>query len=117
MTMLDELDGSMKNPVNVAPSGAVTGLAEVLLALGEELRKANFQVGEFSYSVGEDEEIREPILFLGGATVELTVTVAASASGGVKVWVVNTEGSADYERSGKITVQLNTGGEPLAVGM
>lgn len=106
----------MKHPVNKAPSGAVTGLAEVLLALGEELRKANFQVGESSYLVGED-GVREPILFLGGATVELTVTAAVSASGGVKVWVVNTEAGADYERSGKITVQLNTGGEPLPVGM
>lgn len=117
MLILSALDSTMKHPVQGAPSAAVTGLAEVLLALGEELRRANFQVGEYAYSAGDDDLVRQPILFLGGATVELAVTASVSASGGVKVWVVNTEGNADYERSGKITVQLNTGGEPLAVGM
>jgi hypothetical protein len=34
----------------------------------------------------------------------------------VKVWVINAEGSTEYERSGKITVQLNTG-DHLPVGM
>jgi hypothetical protein len=57
------------------------------------------------------------ILFLGGASVELAVSITASASGGKKVWVINAEAGADYERSGKITVELNTGGEPLGVGM
>lgn len=43
----------MHNPVEAAdeaiPTGAVAGLAAVLLALGDELRKANHQVGEFSF--------------------------------------------------------------------
>lgn len=111
------LTGVMKNAMNEAPSGAVAGLADILLALGDELRRANFKIGEYSVE-GEDGEVaKEPILFLAGATVELAVTASVSALGGVKVWVVNAEGGADYERSGKITVQLNTGGEPLAVGM
>lgn len=107
----------MKNPMNEAPSGAVAGLADILLALGDELRKANFKIGEYSVEGEDGEEAKEPILFLAGATVELAVTASVSGSGGVRVWVVNTEGGADYERSGKITVQLNTGGDPLAVGM
>ena len=61
--------------------------------------------------------IREPILFLNGASVELAVSITTSATGGVKVWVINAKGGADYERSGKITVQLNTGSEPLGAGM
>lgn len=107
---------AMRNPITEAPTGAVAGLSDILLALGDELRKANFQIGEYSFS-DEGEERREPILFLAGATVELTVTASVSASGGVKVWVINTEAGADYERAGKVTVQLNTGGDPLAVGM
>jgi hypothetical protein len=94
-------------------------LSDILLALGDELRKANHKVGEYSRpSVEGDElkEINEPILFLAGATVELAVSVSASGNGGVKVWVINAEGSTEYERSGKITVQLNTG-DHLPVGM
>lgn len=107
----------MRNPLDEAPAGAVAGLSEILLALGEELRKANTQIGEYSYSDEEGEIRREPILFLAGATVELAVTVSVSGSGGVKVWVLKAQGQTEYERSGKITVQLNTGSEPLGVGM
>jgi hypothetical protein len=107
----------MKNPIEGAPGGAVAGLSEILLALGEELRKANHKVGEMPLYAESGEESTEPILFLGGATVELAVSVTASASGGVKVWVVNTEGTAGYERSGKITVHLNTDGSQIGVGM
>ena len=90
-------------------------MSEILLALGDELRKANHKVGEYSMPT-ESGEIKEPILFLASASVELAVSVTASGSGGVKVWVINAEGSAGYERSGKITVQLNTGSQ-LPVGM
>lgn len=91
-------------------------MSEILLALGEELRKANYKVGECTFPTESGEEIKEPILFLADATVELAVTVTTSGTGGVKVWVINAEGSAGYERSGKITVHLNTGGQPLQVG-
>lgn len=110
---------TMKNPMADAPSGAVAGLSDILLALGEELRKANYQVGQYTLPSDEEdgEAAAEPILFLAGATVELAVAVTASGSGGVHVWVVNAEGSTSYERSGKITVQLNTGGASPGVGM
>jgi hypothetical protein len=91
-------------------------LSEILLALGDELRKANHKVGEYSIPTESGEEIREPILFLGGATVEFAVSVTTSGTGGVKVWVINAEGSAGYELSGKITVQLNTDGRQVEVG-
>ncbi len=95
----------------------MTGLSDVLLALGDELRAANHQVGEFDG--GADEEgnpLKVPILFLGGATVELSVAIEANASGGVSVWVLKAEGSATFQRTAKITVQLNTEGS-LPVGM
>jgi hypothetical protein len=108
----------MKNPLESAPTGAVAGLSDILLALGDELRQANHKVGEFpAYEGADGTETREPILFLAGATVELAVSVTATGTGGVKVWVVNAEGSAGYERSGKITVQLNTGSVQPGVGM
>ena len=107
----------MRSPEEKVPARAVAGLSEILLALGDELRAANREVGEHTWRDETGQNIREPILFLNGASVELAVTVTASASGGVKVWVVNTEAGVDYERSGKITVQLNTGSEPFGVGM
>jgi hypothetical protein len=76
-------------------------------------------VGEYSRPAVEGDglkEIKEPILFLAGATVELAVSATASGTGGVRVWVINAESSAEYERSGKITVQLNTG-DKLPMGM
>jgi len=72
----------MDDPLNT-PQNAVVGLTDVLLALGEELRKANRQVGEQTVYVGEGPE-RQPVLFFNGAPVELAVKVTASASGGVK---------------------------------
>ena len=78
--------------------------------------KANYKVGEYSALTESGEEIKRPILFLAGATVELAVSATASGAGGVKVWVINAEGSAGYERSGKITVQLNTGDQLVQVG-
>lgn len=107
------MDKSLNREV---PAGAVTGLSDVLLALGEELRKANYKVGEYSYDDGSGEQAKQPVLFFSGATVELAVNASVSATGGVKVWVVNTEGGGNYERSGKITVHLNTDGQPFEVG-
>ncbi len=103
----------MDNPIN-DPQNAVAGLSEVLLALGEELRKANRKVGERpAYIEGGKPE---PILFLQGASVELAITVSANASGGVNVWVVKADAGGSYERSGKITVHLSTGDENPGVG-
>lgn len=109
----------MKNPMDSAPRGAVAGLSEILISLGDELRKANHQVGEQpNHGPAGSGPPTRPVLFLQSATVELAVSVSADASGGVRVWVVNAEGSATYERSGKITVYLNTGEESnLGVGM
>lgn len=98
------------------PSGAVAGLSDILLALGDELRQANHQVGEHRWPTDRGEQVN-PILFLGSASVELNISVTASGSGGIKVWVVNAEAGVNYERAGKVTVQLNTGAEPLGVGM
>lgn len=95
----------------------MAGLSDILTALGEELRSANRQVGEYSVGVGEDGiESKQPILFLSGASVELEVAFTVGGSGGVDIWVVKADGSTSYERSGKITVQLNTEGS-LPVGM
>ena len=74
-------------------------MSDILLALGDELRKANYKVGEHSILSESGEEIKDPILFLADATVELAVSVTASGTGGVKVWVINAEGSAGYERA------------------
>jgi len=84
-------------------SDAVGGLSEVLLALGDELRKANRKVGEMPYG---------PVLFLSGATVELNLSFSASAEAGVQVWVVEAKGQRAKEHSATITVHLNTTGEP-----
>lgn len=100
----------MKNPIEDAPRGAVAGLSEILLAIGDELRAANHHVGEQpNYGAAAGEPPRRPVLFLQGATVELAVSVSADASGGVRVWVLNADASTAYERSGKITIHLNTG--------
>ena len=107
----------MGDPLKHVPAGAVAGLSDILIALGEELRLANHKVGESRWPDGTGKEHVQPILFLASASVELTVSVSASGSGGVKVWVVNAEAGAEYARAGKVTVQLNTGGEPLGVGM
>jgi hypothetical protein len=64
----------VENPIEGAPSGAVAGLSDILLALGDELRKANYKVGEYSILSESGEEIKEPILFLADATVELAVS-------------------------------------------
>lgn len=105
-----------KNLNRELPAGVVAGLSDVLLALGEELRKANYKVGEYSYDDGSGGEVKQPVLFFSGATVELAVNTSVSATGGVKVWVINAEGGGNYDRSGKITVHINTGGQPLEVG-
>lgn len=106
----------MKNPLEAAPAGAVAGLSDILIALGDELREANHQVGEYSLPGEDGVETKQPILFLAGASVELEVAFTVGGSGGVDIWVVKAEGSTSYERSGKITVQLNTEGS-LPVGM
>lgn len=107
-------------PREIVPNGAVAGLSEILLALGDELRQANHTVGEYPFygtHVEGETNVPEPILFLAGAEVQLSVAVTAEASGGVKVWVVNTEASGSVERSGTVKVMLNTGGVSPAVGM
>ena len=58
----------VKSPIEGSPRGAVAGLSDILLALGDELRRANHQLGEYSVSTESGEEIKEPILFLAGAT-------------------------------------------------
>jgi hypothetical protein len=105
----------MDNPLDKQPANAVAGLSEVLLALGEELRAANRKIGSQSIGVPGEEGAQGPTLTVFEASVELAVSVTASASGGFKVWVVNAEAGGSYERSGKVAVHLHT--EPLGVGM
>lgn len=95
---------------------AVSGMSEVLLALGDELRKANHQVGEYSMDDGTGNETKQPVLFFSGASVELSISTTVSAGGNVKVWVVNADGSGTHERSGTVTVHLNSGDHPLEIG-
>lgn len=102
------------NPFKNEPKTAVAGLSDVLLALGDELRKANRKVGD--YPVYADGQKPQPILFLQSATVELAINVSANAAGGVNVWVVKADTGGSYERSGKISVQLSTGEVPPGVG-
>lgn len=92
---------------NHKPHDAVAGLSEVLqAALGEELRLANYQVGQRrSYDPGGPEF--EPVLFFDRAEVELTLSVTKSAQGGVQVWVVNGEGSRSSERTMRLKIDLN----------
>lgn len=99
------------------PQGAVAGLSDILLALGDELRKANHEVGSWDMPGADGQVERQPILYLQGASVELDIEATADAHGGVKVWVLGAEAGSSVRRSGKITVQLNTGGEQFGVGM
>ena len=87
---------------DVAAKQVVGGLAEVLIELGAELRRAN--------SAGED------TVRLSGADVELMVSLEANAGGGVKFWVVNADVGSTYTRGAKITVHLYPGSEDYAVG-
>jgi hypothetical protein len=81
----------------IATQHAVGGLAEVLNQLGAELRQAS--------ASGED-----PIIF-GGADVELSLTLEATAGGGVKFWVINADADSSYTRGAKITVHVYPGGQ------
>lgn len=101
------------------PDNVVAGLSEVLLALGDELRAANHEVGQRRTYLGEgDAPEFEPVLFFDQAEVELTATVTNSVEGGVKVWVVAGGGSRSDQRVIRLTIQLNgPAGRELGVGM
>lgn len=103
---------------NNKPQDAVAGLSEVLLALGDELRRANAQVGERKIYMGEETPEFEPVLFFDHAEVELTVTATKSAEGGVQVWVLSGDHSRSDERTMRLKIDLNgpQGGE-YEVGM
>lgn len=102
---------------NNKPQDAVAGLSEVLLALGEELRKANWQVGERPTYMNEGPKT-EPILFFDHAEVELTVTATKSLEGGVQVWVLSGDRSRGDERTMRLKIDLNgPAGRELGVGM
>lgn len=84
------------------PPGAVGGLAEILGALGDELREANRQIGERKWM-----DQVEPVLLFDQATVELSATATITGSGGLKFWVLS--GGVDHanQKSIRITVHLN----------
>lgn len=111
----------MNNPIEQVnekiPQGAVAGLSDILLALGDELRKANHEVDSWEFQREDGQTERHPILYVQGASVELDIEATTDAHGGVKVWVLGAEAGSSVRRSGKITVQLNTGGEQFGVGM
>jgi hypothetical protein len=69
------------------------GLADVLEQLGEELREASGRGGA--------------TLAWMNASVEMEVAIEASASGGVKFWVLNAEAAAGLTRTTRITINLN----------
>lgn len=99
------------------PEGAVAGLAEILKALGNELRQANEKIGEFHVPIEDsDEEEVVPVLFLRDATVEMEVTFTRSSEGGVDVWVLGADARTERATTTKIVVNLNTNGEPFEVG-
>ena len=54
------------------PDNAVAGLSETLLALGDELRAANLEVGKRRQYTGTDTYEWEPVLLFDSAEVELT---------------------------------------------
>uniref|UniRef100_UPI003450DB27 trypco2 family protein n=1 Tax=Tessaracoccus sp. TaxID=1971211 RepID=UPI003450DB27 len=81
------------------PDDAVAGLSEVLLALGDQLRQANHEVGIRRVYTAEDDPEFEPVLFFDHAEVELTVTATTSLEGGVKMWVLAGEGSRSNQRT------------------
>ena len=85
------------------PQGAVAGLAEILGALGDELRVANRKIGERRYG----DEAVEPILLFDHATVEFETVVTTSGQGGVRFWVLSGNVQHAQERTVKITVDLN----------
>ncbi len=96
------------------PDNAVAGLAEVLEALGEELRKANRVIGERSW--GPDPGSREPVLMFNGATVRMTTAVTRSARGGMDVWVLSGAGSTETATTVDIEIFMNGPEGQLAVG-
>lgn len=94
------------------PEEAVAGLADMLFSLGEELRRANFKVGEMDYG-GEE---KDPILFLGSAEVEIELAVTTTVEGGMAFWVLSAEADQSKHRTARIKLQLNTGSTLLPVG-
>jgi hypothetical protein len=70
-------------------------LADLVEALGENLREANTRAVN-----------REAILVLGDCSVELNVQWERSASGGVQFWVMKAEGGLKSVRGAKMIVNL-----------
>lgn len=110
-----------KNPSKKLATQGVAGLSEVLLALGAEIRKANSEAALLGLADNPAQDVGDPdrdypVLFLEGASVELSIKTTRSVDGGVDVWVVSGQGHAESEYSGKITVHLNNGGHLLEIG-
>jgi hypothetical protein len=53
---------------------------------------------------------------LGGAEVELDVSVEVTGSGGIKFWVVNGEAGTSYARTARVKVSLYPGDQQYGVG-
>jgi hypothetical protein len=74
------------------PTSGRLGLADVLEQLGAELRDAASRGGA--------------TLAWMNASLEMEVAIEASASGGVKFWVLNAEAAGALRRTTRITVNL-----------
>ena len=95
--MVGDTRREMPDIEEIAAKHVVGGLAEVLSALGAELRQAN--------TAGED------TIVFGGADVELNLALEAKAGGGIKFWVVNAEAGSAYARGAKVTVHVYPGAQ------
>lgn len=77
--------------------GTVGGLAEVLEALGAELRSANERIRESGAA---------PVIALSDAEVELNLRLEADGRGGVRFWVIEATGGLVAERTATVRVRL-----------
>lgn len=77
--------------------GYIGELADVLEALGEQLREANRRV----------DNNESPVIGLHSASITLETVVREEANGGLKLWVVDASASAQESKTIKVEVHAN----------
>lgn len=85
----------MQNPST--PENPAVGLADVLAALGSEIRLATERASAAGVNT-----VRAHT-----AEVELAVTVEGAVGGGIKFWVVNADASSSTQHVGRVKVMLS----------
>jgi len=75
------------------------GLGDLITRTANEIRKARDAAPK-----------DDPVLTLSGCELELSVTVSAEGSAGIKVWLLDLSAKGDLERSSKITLKFGPAG-------